>query len=163
MAKINIGLTSARDHLNFHVAPAHSRFQKVPNRENAIELAKALWDTAGWLWSDRHPGVNRQGQREVAKAFDDDLFCRCHDLKLFRDLADTAKHGGELHRPSVTVTGVSGSGGLGGIGQMFGPLGMAEPGPAESTLQIDYDGGKKSRDMKEALTTAYNFLMAETS
>jgi hypothetical protein len=43
-----------------------------------------------------------------------------------------------------------------------GPFGgmMVESTP-ECTLRIDYEGG--SRDMKEALATAFKFLQAETS
>ena len=160
MAKINVGPTSARDYLGLHVAPAYSRFQRVSNHENAISLAKALWDTAGWLWSDRQPGVNRRDQQKAADAFDDDLFRRCHDLRLIRDLADATKHGGELNRPSVVVKGISGSGSPGGTAFTFGPLGMSHSTP-ECTLRIDYEGG--TRDMKEALTTAYKFLLAEAA
>jgi hypothetical protein len=54
---------------------------------------------------------------------------RCRDLELLRDLADAQKHGGQLSRSSVRVAGVSGSGGLGGLLQEFGPLGMIEHSP----------------------------------
>jgi hypothetical protein len=173
MKKINSGPTSARDYLGLQVMPAYSRFERISNLENAIDLAKALWDTAGWLWSDRHPGVNRRDQPAAAVAFDADLFMRCPDLQLFRDLADATKHGGELHRGSVIVKGISGCGSPGGTSftsNPFGPMGERPSGPfggmmgestPECTLQIDYEGG--SRDMKEALMTAYRFLLAETS
>jgi hypothetical protein len=173
MKKINFGPTSARDYLGLHVVPAYSRFQRISNLENAIDLAKVLWDTAGWLWSDRHPGVNRRDQPAAASAFDADLFRRCPDLQLFRDLADTTKHGGELNRPSVIVTGISGCGSPGGTSftsNPFGPMGERPSGPfggmmvestPECTLRIDYEGG--SRNMKEALATAFKFLQAETS
>jgi hypothetical protein len=101
MKKINFGPTSVRDYSGLHVVPAYSRFQRISNLESAIDPAKALWDTAGWLWSDRYPGVNRRDHPAAASAFDADLFRRCPDLEFFRDLADTAKHGGELHRGSV--------------------------------------------------------------
>jgi hypothetical protein len=103
MKKINFGPTSARGYFDLHVVPAYSRFQSISNLENAIDLAKGLWETAGWLWSDRYPGVNRRDQPAAASAFDADLLRRCPDLEFFRDLADTAKHGGELHRGSVIV------------------------------------------------------------
>jgi hypothetical protein len=135
-------------------------------------LAKALWDTAGWLWSDHYPGVDRRDQPADTKAFDDDLFKRCPDLQLFRDLADAAKHGGQLSNPKVVVTGISGSGSPGGtsfisnpMGRMgeraFGPFGNMLELTQECTLRIDHAGG--SRDMKEALATAFKFLQAETS
>jgi hypothetical protein len=160
LAKINVGPTSARDYLDQHVAPAYSRFVSVSDHANAISLAKALWDTAGWLWSDRHPGVNRRKQKAVADVFDADLFERCPDLKLIRYLADATKHGGELDGKTVTVKGISGSGSPGGTGFTVSPLGTLQSKP-ECTLQIDHEGG--SRDMKEALTTAYKFLLAETA
>ena len=117
-----------------------------------------FWDTAGWLWSDRHPGVNHQKQKAVADVFDADLFERCPDVKLIRDLADATKHGGELNGKTVTVKGISGSGSPGGMGFTTSPLGTLQSTP-EGTLQIDHEGG--SRGAKDALTTAYEFLRAE--
>ena len=115
MKKINIGPTKASDYFGAHVIPANTQFLRLSNYENAFSLAKALWDTTGWLWSDRYPGVDRRKARaEDVKAFDNDLFKRCPDLQLLRDLADAAKHGGELSNPNVTVTGLSGSGSPGG-------------------------------------------------
>jgi hypothetical protein len=173
VTKIDFGPKSACDYLGLHVAPINERFLRVSNQENAINLAKALWDTAGWLWSDRHPGVDRRKLQAETKAFDEDLISRCPDLRFIRDLAEAAKHGGELSRPTVTVTGISGCGSPGGTSftsNPFGPMGERPSGPfggmmvestPESTLRIDYEGG--SRDMKEALTTVYKFLLAETS
>ena len=171
MKKINFGPRSARDYFGLHVMPAHSQFMMISNQENAISLAKAIWDTAGWLWSDRNPGIDRR--KADTKAFDEDLFKRCPDLRLIRDLAEAAKHGGELSRAGVIVKGVSGCrspGGTSFTSNPFGPMGERPSGPfggmmvestPECTLQIDYEGG--SRDMKEALTTTYRFLLAETS
>jgi hypothetical protein len=170
--KIDVGITSAGDHVRMHAAAAYSRFQKVSNRENAMSLASALWDTAGWLWSDQNPGVDRRKHPDKAKAFDDDLFKRCPDLELIRAVAETMKHGGELHRGSVTVTAVSGSGSPGGTSLLYnplGPMGERASGPfgmpiestPECTLRIDHDGG--SRDMKKALAASYKFLLAETA
>ena len=160
MVEIKFGPASAREYLDQHVAPLYPRFLDVSTRENAMSLASALWNTAGWLWSDRHPGVNRGDQKMMAAAFDADLFKRCPDLQLIRDLADATKHGGELHRGSVIVKGVSGSESPGGTSFTFSPLGTLQSTP-ECTLQIDHGGG--SRDLKEALTTAYKFLQNETS
>jgi hypothetical protein len=173
--KINIGPTTASDYFGLHVVPANTRFLNISSHENAISLAKALWDTAGWLWSDRHPGVDRQDRKAkpIVEAFDKDLFDRCPDLRLFRDLADGTKHGGELSRKSVVVTGISGCGSPGGTSftsNPFGPTGERPSGPfggmmvestPECTLRIEHAGG--SRDMKEALATAFKFLQAETS
>jgi hypothetical protein len=170
LKKINFGPTSARDYFSLHVMPANTQFLNISNHENAMSLAKALWDTVGWLWSDRHPGVGMQDQPTAVGAFYDDLFKGCPDLKLFRDLAEAAKHGGELSRKSVKVTGISGCGSPGGTSftsSPFGPMGERPSGPfggmmvestPECTLRIDYEGG--SRDMKEALTAAYGFLLA---
>jgi hypothetical protein len=107
-----------------------------------------------------HIEIRRLAQENAADAFDADLFKRCPDLRLIRDLADATKHGGELHRGSVTVKGVSGSESPGGTSFTFSPLGTLQSTP-ECTLQIDHGGG--SRDLKEALTTAYKFLRDETS
>jgi hypothetical protein len=173
MKKINSGATSASDYFGVHVVPAYLRFQKVLNLDNATALAKALWETTGWLSSGRNPGVDRRDQKGMADAFDNDLFERCPDLRLFRDLADAAKHGGELSRASVVVNGVSGCGSPGGTSYTsnpIGPMGERPSGPfggmrvestPEFTLRIDYEGG--SRDMKEALATAFKFLLAETT
>ena len=173
MKKINSGATSASDYFGVHVVLAYSRFQKISNLENAISLTHELWATAGWLWSDRHPGDDRRDRQSDAKAFDEDLFRRCPDLRFIRDLTEAAKHGGELSRASVVVKGVSGCGSPGGTSftsNPFGPMGERPSGPfggmmvestPECTLRIDYEGG--SRDMKEALTAAYRFLLAETS
>jgi hypothetical protein len=159
-------------YFGLHVVPANTRFLKISNHENAISLAKALWDTAGWLWSDRNPGVDRRDPKANAKAFDDDLFRRSPDLRLLCDLAEVAKHGGELSRPNVKVTGLSGRGSPGGTSftsDAFGPMGQRPSGPfggmmvestPECTLRIDHEGG--SRDMKEALAAAFKFLQAET-
>jgi hypothetical protein len=161
MKKVNIGSTKASDYFGVYVVPAHLRFLKISNLENAMADAKALWENVGWLWSDRHPGVDRRKAPAVAvEAFDNDLFKRCPDLQLFRDLADAAKHGGELSNPKVTVTGLSGSGSIGGTIFTTTPFGTHQSTP-ECTLRIDYPGG--SRDMKEALATAFKFLQAETS
>jgi hypothetical protein len=175
MKKINIGSTNASDYFGVHVIPAHQRFLKISNLENAMAAARALWENVGWLWSDRHPGVDRQkAEAATVKAFDDDLFKRCPDLQLLRDLTDAAKHGGELKRPSVVVTGISGCGSPGGTSftsNPFGPKGERPSGPfggmmvqstPDCTLQMDLEGGG-SRDMKEALATAFKFLQAETS
>jgi len=111
MKKIDFGPRSAGDYVGLHVIPAHQQFLRISNLESAMAAAKALWETVGWLWLDRHPGVDRRKARaDDVKAFDNDLFKRCPDLQLLRDLADAAKHGGELSSPNVTVTGLSGSG-----------------------------------------------------
>ena len=135
MAKINIGRSSALDYLDQQVSPAYGRFRDIPSRENAIGVATALWETTGWLWSDRHPGVDRRKNKPAADAFDADLFKRCPDLKLIRDIADTAKHGGELNRKDVVVTGISGSGRPGGRSETFTPYGNLQSTPAR-TLRI---------------------------
>jgi hypothetical protein len=174
MKKINIGSTKASDYFGVHVIHAHQQFLRISNLENAMAAAKALWENVGWLWSDRHPGVDRRkAEAATVKAFDDDLFKRCPDLQLLRDLTDAAKHGGVLQRRSVVVTGISGCGSPGGTSftsNPFGPTGERPSGPfggmmvestPECTLRIEHAGG--SRDLKEALATAFKFLQAETS
>jgi hypothetical protein len=159
--KVDFGPKSAGDYFGVHVIPAHQRFLRISDLENAMTAAKALSETVGWLWSDRHPGVDRgKAPVEDVKAFDNDLFERCPDLRLLRDLADAAKHGGELSNPRVTVTGLSGSGSPGGTISTTTMFGTHESTP-ECTLRIEHAGG--SRDMKEALATAFKFLQTETS
>jgi hypothetical protein len=161
MKKVDFGPRSAGDYVGLHVIPAHQQFLRISNLENAMAAAKALWETVGWLWLDRHPGVDRRKARaDDVKAFDNDFFKRCPDLQLLRDLADAAKHGGELSNPNVTVTGLSGSGSPGGTIFTTTMFGTHESTP-ECTLRIEHAGG--SRDMKEALAAAFKFLQTETS
>jgi hypothetical protein len=159
--KIAIGASSARGYLEQQVAPAYSRFLGAQSRENALSVAAVLWDTVGWLWSDLNPGIDRRKNKTAADNFDANLFKRCPDLAPVRDLADAAKHGGELGRSSVVVKGISGSGSPGGTTFAFSPLGMLQSTP-ECTLQIDLKDGSR-RDLKQALAAVYEFLRAETS
>ena len=78
------------------------------------------------------------------------------DLGLIRDLADAAKHGGELSRGSVKVTNISGtwnSGGTSFVSNPFGATGERSDGPLggmmlqstpKCTLPIECDGGKRT-------------------
>jgi hypothetical protein len=81
MKKVDFGPRSAGDYFGLHVIPAHQQFLRISNLENAMAAAKALWETVGWLWSDRHAGVDRRKAPATVKAFDDDLFKRCPDLR----------------------------------------------------------------------------------
>jgi hypothetical protein len=116
---------------------------------------------------------SQQGEKADTDAFDADLFKRCPDLMLIADLAEAAKHGGELTRASVIVKGLSGCGSPGGTSftySVFGPIGERPSGPfggmvestPECTLRIERKDGS-SRDMTEALETVYKFLLTETS
>jgi hypothetical protein len=160
MKKVDFGPSSAGEYFGSLVIPAHQQFLRISNLENAMATARALWETVGWLWLDRNPGVDRRKAPADAQAFDADIFRRCPDLKLFRDLADAAKHGGQLSNPNVTVTGLSGSGSPGGTIFTTTMFGTHQSTP-ECTLRIEHAGG--SRDMTEALATAFKFLQAETS
>jgi hypothetical protein len=171
MKKVDIGFGSAGAYFIKQVMPANTRFLEISSRENAIDLAKALWDTAGWLWSDRNPGVDRRAPAAKTRAFDEDLFRRCPDLQLIRDLAEFAKHGGELNRASVVVKGISGIGSQGGTSFVSNPFGangersngpfggMAVQSTPKCTLQIDTANG--SRNMKDALASVFHFLQTE--
>jgi hypothetical protein len=173
MKKVDIGSRSASGHFAAQVVPANTRFLDISNQANAISLAQTLWDNTGWLWSDRNPGVDRRASTAKTAAFDHDLFSRCPDLQLIRDVAEAAKHGGELKRSSVVVTGISGIGSPGGtsfVSNPFGADGERSNGPfggmmvetkPQCTLKIDTANG--SRDMKEALASVFKFLLAETS
>jgi hypothetical protein len=46
-AKIDLGISSARDYLDRHVAPAQSRFNDLPSKVNALEAANVLWGYGG--------------------------------------------------------------------------------------------------------------------
>jgi hypothetical protein len=172
--KIGIGPSSAGEYFAAHVVQANMRFQNLSSRDNAITLAKALWDTHGWLWSDRNPGIDRRTDPLKTKAFDDDLFRRCPDFKLIRDIAEAAKHGGELNRAGVVVKDVSGLGSVAGTQQVLhafgtdgeredGPFGGMMPAPTpESPLRIQTKDGN-SHDMKQVLATAFEFLLTEVN
>jgi hypothetical protein len=160
-AKIDLGISSARDYLDRHVAPAQSRFNDLPSKVNALEAANVLWDTVGWIWSDLNPGINERDAERAAKMLSDDRLARCSDLAIVRDLADAKKHGGELGRPTLVVKGISGTGSPGGTAFTISVYGTKESKPV-CTLRIDLKDGT-SRDMQEVLANVYQFLRVETA
>jgi hypothetical protein len=161
MAKIDLGVSSAQDYLDQHVAPAQSRFIDIPSQVNALDLADVLWDTVGWIWSDLYPGIDERDAKQAAKMLSDKRLARCPDLAIIRDLADAKKHGGQLGRSCVIVEGISGSGSPGGKTFTSSVYGTNESKP-ECTLKVDLKDGSQ-REMKEALANVYKFLRAETS
>src|SRR5262245_45903472 len=129
LQQVNIGHTSALDHWYCFACPAHSRFLEKPTRENALECAQAFWELRDWLWRETYTSISMRDDQLKAQAFDQQLRLACAELAWLRDIAESAKHGGRLSRASVEVAGIGGGGGLGGLHQEFGPLGMVEHKP----------------------------------
>jgi hypothetical protein len=149
---VNIGHTSAREHFFLNAEPAHSKFKEIQTRENAVACAKAIWELRDYHWRDTNPGIDSRDAQEGFKRFTDDLFEASPDLDLVRDIAEGAKHGGQLGRPSVRVKGIVGAETHGGTTMVSGPpltpsgpfRGMHEIKP-ECTLRIVLtDGSEKN-------------------
>ena len=138
---------SAQDHFESRAAPAYSAFLQLKSRENAIAAAVALWEMRDYL----------RGGKGKAE-FDQETFKRCPEFKMIRDVAEAAKHA-ELNRTDVIVSGISGTGSLGGKATTFSPLG-ALTGPPPCTLQIDLKDGAP-RMMEDVLAIVVRFLRAE--
>jgi hypothetical protein len=151
---VNIGYGSARDYWHSHACPAHSRFRETSTRENAIECAKAIEDVRGWYWSDKYPGIDPRDAKQEYDAFNRQLFADCPELATIKDIAETAKHGGQLGRGGVQVKEIQGAG-VGGIVQEFGPFGMHEHKPVCTLRAVLEDGSEKP--LPELLTRAMQY------
>jgi hypothetical protein len=125
---VDIGYTSAQEWWNYIACPAHSRFRDASTKENMFECAKALEDVRGWRWRDTHPGIDTRGAPRKYEAFNQRLFTACPELELIKDIAEIAKHGGQLSRNSVKVDSIVGSG-IGGAEYLSDELGMRERKP----------------------------------
>lgn len=130
---VNIGYGSALNCWHDAAGPAHSRFRQTPTRENAIKCAEAIENIRGWFWREKNPGIDHRSAPDKYAAFNEHLFRTCPELELIRDIAESAKHGGQLGRGGVKVLRIEGSG-LGGVEFVSGPLGTYERKP-ECTLQ----------------------------
>lgn len=155
---VDIGCMSALDYWHSTANPAYMRFRDTPTKENAIECAKAIEDLRGWRWKEMHPGIDPRADQTAYAAFNGQLFSGCPDLALIKDIAESAKHGGELGRSGVQVKGIAGSG-IGGVEQVFGPLGMYERKP-ECTLRAELHDGTQRR-LPEMLASAIKFWRDE--
>jgi hypothetical protein len=140
---------SAQDHFDSRAAPAYSAFQRLKSRENAIGAAVAFWEMRAYL---RGIGTEDESNRN--------LFKRCPELQLICDIAEASKHA-DLGKDDVKVSGISGTGSLGGEATIISPLGSLPTVPP-CTLQIDLKDGS-SRMMEDVLATVAKFLRAQIS
>jgi hypothetical protein len=161
MANVNIGFASARDYLDRAVYPANATWQKRMTRENAVALAKALWDLRDWHRNDLPDPKPQKGDLEKQ------LFAACPELKLIKDLAESAKHGGKLDRDGVEVRAITGAESPGGTLTVTGPVGDRPfgsnyEGPPPCTLALDLRNGQ-SRKLPEVLETTLHFWREKLS
>ena len=120
----------ALDHFLNRVEPQFHAFLRRKTEANALAAAVALWEMRDWL-------LKEADQKNVDKQqFTDALG---YDFKLIRDLAELSKHR-TLDRTSVEVVGISGTGSIGGIEYVTGPLGTVQSVP-ECTLTVDVKNG----------------------
>jgi len=149
---VNIGVNNAREYLDSVAYPANSSFVRIKNRDNAIALAKTLWELRDWHWNDLPDPKPAKGE------LDKQLFAACPELELVRDVAESAKHGGKLHRRGVKVLAITGAGSPGGTSTVTGPAGYGASyeGPPPCTLALDLGNGQ-SRNLPEVLETTLRF------
>jgi len=105
---INVGHKRARECFQLITGPAYSQFKEIQTRKSAIECAKTLENVRGWWWCDAHPGINPRDQKRKFGVFTVRLFAECPALELIRDIAESAKHGGQLGRESTKVRAIEG-------------------------------------------------------
>jgi hypothetical protein len=154
---VNIGHSSARDHWKRFTCPTYSRFVDRQSIESAIECAKSIWELRDFLWRDMHPNID---PRDAPQTFNDQLFVACAGLNLIRDIAESAKHGGQLSRNTVKVKGIKGAGG-GGTLMESGPLGMYEHKP-KCTFEIELNDGSVEK-LPEVLDRAMKYWRGKLS
>jgi hypothetical protein len=138
----NLGFGSALDYWHQITNRAFMRFKEAPTRENAIECAKAIEDLRDWLWTKENPGVDSRAMPDVYRTFNQGLFAECPDLAIIKDIAEFAKHGGQLGRGSVMVKEIEGAG-IGGLSHEGGPLGNYDRKPVCTLEAVLRDGSKK--------------------
>jgi hypothetical protein len=157
---VNIGHSSARDHWNGLTCPAYSHFVDRQSIESAIECAKSIWELREFLWRDMHPNIDPREAPQTYKTFNDQLLAACPSLDLIRDIAESAKHGGQLSRNTVKVKGIKGAGG-GGTLMESGPLGMYEHKP-KCTFEIELNDGSVEK-LPEVLERAMKYWRGKLS
>jgi hypothetical protein len=138
---------SAQEHFESRAGPAYSTFLRLKSRENAVAAAVAFWEMRDHLRGDT-------GKAE----FDQALFKSCPELELILDIAEASKHA-DLCRDNVKVSGISGTGSIGGEATIISPLGSLQTVPP-CTLQVDLKEGS-SLTMEDVLVTAAKFLRAQ--
>jgi hypothetical protein len=138
---------------------AASRISGTPNLEKAIHAANLAWHLHERVWYDKHPGRNPRNSPEY-KNYVEDLFSRCTELSLLRDVAETGKHRG-LGRATLKLQADTGSGSPGGIIYETSPFGMTQSTP-KGTLQIELADGS-THDFADTLKAAVDFWKAELS
>jgi hypothetical protein len=152
---VSIGYASAREMLDSVVTPAYSQFLKIQSRENAIEVAQAVWNMTDRRWYDLNPGTDPRSDPNRYKAFKADLTIACPELALIQDIAESAKHGGQLERGSVKVRVITGAGSPGGTVYVFSPLGMNQFTP-ECQLVVECLDGT-NRPLPDILALAVKY------
>jgi hypothetical protein len=110
----------------------------------------------GWYWSDKYPGIDARKAKQDYDAFNRQLFVDRPELAIIKDIAETAKHGGQLGRPDVQVKEAQGAGG-GGIMQEFSPFGMYEHKSVCTLRAVLEDGSERSLPDRRCNTGATNF------
>jgi hypothetical protein len=140
---------SAQDHFENRVAPAYSAFLRLKSRENAIAAAVAFWEMRDHLRGG-------MGKRE----FNQRAFGRCPEFRVIQNIAEASKYA-ELNMSGVIVSGISGTGSIGGEATLISPLGAKQMVPP-CTLQIDLRDGTH-RMMEDVLAIVARFLRAEIS
>jgi hypothetical protein len=119
-------------------------------RSNALKRSKTCAAGSG-ATSTR--GSTRATQKRL-RAFNRQLFAECPELAIIKDIAEAAKHGGQLGRDNVQVKKIRGAG-AGGIVTGFTPFGIHEHKPVCTLQAVLKDGSEKP--LPELLTKAMQY------
>lgn len=114
---------------------SHSKFKEIQTRKNAVDCAKAIWELRDYHWRDTNPAIDPRDAREKYKRFTDDLFSAIPDFELIRDIAESAKHGGQLGRNTVQVKAIEGTEVPGGTFFESGPP-LTASGPFRNMHEV---------------------------
>ena len=162
--QVDIGHKTTREHFVLFTLPAHTRFNEIQTRKNAIDCAKTIWELRDWHWRDQNPGLDSRVRPEAFTQFTEGLFAACPQLELIRDIAESAKHGGELGRGTVKVKAIEGAEYPGGTLRRTGPpltptgpfRAMHEIAKPESTLRVVLIDGS-SQSLPQVLAGAVEY------
>jgi hypothetical protein len=149
----HIGLEDAKTHLHDMLGPAYRDFTEKGSRANLVKVAEAAWAIHERLWHDngRVPPPLTQ--------FREDLFTACPELRLMRDIAETAKHAG-LRRETVVLVSITGSEYAGGTSEITGSWLADQPtSQPRCTLMIETINGT-NYPAPEALKAVIDFWVA---
>jgi hypothetical protein len=151
---VDFGFASARQYWDEVVLPARDRFTAAPNRTHAIEAAVAAWHLHEWLWHERNPGEDTQGNKKY-RAFRDTLLSDCPELTWVRDVADAGKHRGLGRQAEVRrMMDSAAAGGFGAFAFGVSPFGGTEPVPIPLTIALN-DGSY--HQLKDVLTKVIEY------